>query len=308
MSSSFLDNLKDLAVNDEDWRNGLTDEEGDDDSDMEVPSRGSFIGHVLFKTPVPDIEALQARLPEFGFAVVDEDEEEEDEADTDDTSPQPFRFICTKLDLKGLSFYAPLPSLPADEVEYFARNNYFWADGTQAVAQQQSALMVSVLGSDEDDPRDCALSFVLAVAAVLQDDNAIGVYLNKVVYAREQFLQYLDEALEADNGKAIFPVKNLIWCAANMTEEEPDTITVRTYGCESFGHKNMEIRGVPEDNDAVLKQINILTMVSAYTILKNIDFQSGEIFDYSDTDQRLIKEVPSLFDDEPILLLDPVQG
>lgn len=319
MSPSFLDNLKSLVGADNDARKdivdddpdaNLTDEEDDDDE----PSRvGSFIGHVLFKTPVPDMEALAARLPEFGFAVdtdVDneDDEEDEDDSDGDSSFPPPLFFKNESDGLEAISFFAPMPPVPQDEVEYFASRNYFWPDGEKAVGDHQSNLIVSVIGSDEDDPIDAALRFVMAVTAALQDENAIGVYLNNVVYAREQFLHYVATALggEGEDDEGEFPIRNLVWCSVEKVEDEEDKVIIRTYGCECFGHKNMEVRGVPANNDAIFEQINMLTNVAAYVITENVDMQPGETFGYSETDKRQIEAAQSLFDEEPVLLLETV--
>lgn len=161
-----------------------------------------------------------------------------------------------------------------------ARNNFFWSEAEQKVADHRAHLLISVLGyPDEPVNRERILgharTFTSIVAATLGLDSAIGVYIgaHDLVHEAKPFREAALDALK----EATVPVSLLVHVVA---APQPDQgATGFTRGLRVFGHDDLEVLDSTHSPQDVFE---LLLNVTNYLITNEIYLMPGESLGYTD--------------------------
>ena len=165
---------------------------------------------------------------------------------------------------------APVPN---GEAEQNAQYNYMWKDAVQVAKTHKAHLIVSVVGAQ--NPNVGGILFSMALAAVCKDDNALGVYYNKVVVQPE----YIFAGTEFLN-KDQFPILSLVWFGLCQSEKG---VSAYTTGLTNLGKDEIEIVDVSKNPNELR---DFLLNIVSYVVEEDVILHDGETIG-ADNTQRL---------------------
>lgn len=182
---------------------------------------------------------------------------------------------------------------PAEELARAAAENYFWPQASEAAAKQTAHLVLSVAGNPDnaqERPSEAAEAFVRIAAALMRDENVLGLY-DGPVFLEPRFYWSLahgdPEQLEA--GEALeFPIQNLVW--VRFFSNPQGGFDALTAGLERFGALEFMIAG---DKDASLTALRgELLEAALYVIEEHPVFQNGQKLVFSAASRYALSAEP----------------
>lgn len=182
--------------------------------------------------------------------------------------------------------------VPKEELARAAAENYFWPKAAEAAAEQTAHLVLSVSGdpgNPEERPNDAAEAFVRIAAALMRDENVLGLY-DGPVFLEPRFYWSLAHADQekVESGEALeFPIQNFIWVRFFSNPE--GGFDALTAGLERFGGREFMIAG---DKDAPLTALRgELLEAALYVIEEHPIFKEGQKLVFSPTSRYALHAV-----------------
>lgn len=161
--------------------------------------------------------------------------------------------------------YMPVP-IPKSDIEGAARYAYNWLNVLEEVKEQNSHLIVSVMGGSEDAIKRYKI-FTQVCCSLLRAANAIGVYMgNQSLLIPKQ--DYLGEA--AFMGDDYLPLN--LWVYFGLQAKENGN-SGYTYGLREFGKTEMEVLNSLKSLEDIR---GLLFNIAHYVLEYDVIFEDGQ--------------------------------
>ncbi len=168
--------------------------------------------------------------------------------------------------------------VPNNEAQNNAQDNYFWPEAPEAVDKHQAQIIITVHNDEKasyDSILDAFANYAIVCSAVLNSQDAIGLYQWPTVYRPDMYKEFLDSAL----GKGSYPLMNLVYI---FLYRNGTGTQVYSEGMKYFNKLEIEVR----DSDvAPDKMLDVMMDLSGYVILNNVSLRHGETIGFSE-DQK----------------------
>lgn len=226
---------------------------------------GKFLGFVLLRTPDLDFDAFEKEFEkEWGINL----------SGHKDESSETRVYQVPALGEKAVMAVSLMAhQIPMEEVVYHAQQNYMWKEAEATVKSHNAHIMISVLGADKS--LDGGIFFDKALSVICKDSNALGVYVNDVVF-QPQFFLASAEMIKED----ILPMVTLVWIGMNRSGKG---INAYTSGLCKFGKDEIEILDTDENPNELH---DFLLDIAEYVLEEDVILHDGETIGMSST-QRL---------------------
>lgn len=249
------------------WMQRAQEEEQKQQGDAAERKGGTFVGHVLLKDPVCDLERVLAQLKEEWGIEPEPDENGEVLTQKDDS------LVFTAQGCMVAVSLMPAP-VPGGEAERNAASNYFWKEAVEVTKTHTAHLLVAVLAR-ESDYAGAAKLFVKTACTCLKEPNALGIYVSGTVLQPEFYLQVAEDLQEDE-----LPILGLVYLGVYRNESGNNGYTI---GLEAFGLDELEILGSRQEMSKVHE---MLFAVCGYVLNENVVLQDGETIGFTE-DQKL---------------------
>ena len=236
---------------------------------IEKKKRGTFVGFVLTTSDVWSKTSFLNNLKENWNLILHEEECDDKEGNS--------TFMARNdegLTVAVTSLNVPVPN---GEAEFYAKGNYTWHDAEKVVHGHTAHLILMTMG---EDVYACGKLFVQAADALLQQDIALALYTDGVVFSPQM---YHDSAAMMKEGD--LPILNWVWLGIHQT---PIARIVYTYGMRKLGFEEMEYVCPIKNDDlnAFNAMRSMMLDIVTYVLVQKVQFQDGETLGFT-LDQKL---------------------
>ncbi len=173
--------------------------------------------------------------------------------------------------------FIPTP-VPNNEAQDNAHDNYFWPEAPEAVGKHQAQVIITIM-NDEKAAHGSILhafaNYAVVCSAVLNSQDAIGLYQWPTVYRPDMYKDFLDSALE----KGSYPLMNLVYLFVYKNEAGTQLFSE---GMKFFNKLEIEVR----DSDIPPSQmLEVMMDLCGYVVLDDVTLKHGETIGFS-ADQK----------------------
>lgn len=167
--------------------------------------------------------------------------------------------------------------VPNSEAEQAANYNILWAEGSKAVAEHKTHMMLAVI--NKIDAVEQALLFAKVACSLLKMEGAIGIYKDPTVYEKKFYIDFAETIKDKET-----PMPILIYVGLYKS---PTGFCAFTSGLRFFGFEEMEIIDSNKDPDPI---VSFLLSVSEYVVTENVELKDGETIGFTE-EQKIPIEV-----------------
>ena len=171
----------------------------------------------------------------------------------------------------------PIP-VQEKELEEAAANNWRWKGAPETVKIHKAYLVVGVVNPDKDDVETAKL-FTKVNAALLNQDNTLGVYTSDTVFKREF---YMETAKSLKEG--VLPVPD--WISFQISRSEKG-VCAYTCGMNLFGKDEMEVL---DSSRPDLEVYEMLSQVARHILENDVVLHDGDVICLSEGQEFPVKK------------------
>ena len=230
----------------------------------EAEAVGSFCGSVLLSEDEWDTDKLIRDLQvDWGIELPKEDAEDEDTIVTDLDG---CRVVISKFPV----------SVPNEEAEINAENNWMWEDAVEVTKTHKAHIVVAILG-DEEDVIVRGLLYTKIMATCCKQEKAIGVFTSGVVFEPSYYMNAAEMIRDGE-----LPIFTWVWFGLYGTE---NGLSTYTYGMKAFGKYELEILDAHEEANTLL---SFISSIASYVLQDDVEFNDGETIGLTEEDLHQI--------------------
>jgi hypothetical protein len=185
-------------------------------------------------------------------------------------------------------------AVPFEDLEEAAESAYYWPNAADTIANHDAHLIVSVMTNDTGDLNQHKI-YTKVISSVFETTNAIAVFQDdrNLMVPKEMFV----------NAAAVLKEHKIpvsLWVYIG-TEQTDDGNCAYTLGLSAFDKAEFE---VINSDKSIQDLYSILANISLYVISKDVYFEDGYTFGYSEDQKTSLFATDGEYIDGEVFLLD----
>ena len=185
-------------------------------------------------------------------------------------------------------------AIPHEDLEEAAESAYYWPDAAESIANHNAHLIVSVMTNDTGDLNQHKI-YTKVISSVFETSNAIAVFQDdrNLMVPKEMFVNAAAVLKEHK-----IPLSLWVYIGTEQTDEGNCAYTL---GLSAFNKAEFEVINSEKSIQDIYYN---LANISLYVISKDVYFEDGDTFGYSEDQKISLFATDGEYIDGEVFLLD----